>query len=112
MDWLWKGLFTTTLGRVLWILGGIVVASVLAWLKKRGHSVWTDTVRYALGVFALIIFSLLGVRLFIASPPEQITADNVQTHVRDWLLGFGMQIRERTDHVHFLYDVTLRDRNP
>lgn len=111
MDWLWQGTTTEVIGIII----GLIGSAVAAWMKERGYSLWTDSTRYGLTVFALLIVSWAGIKTILRqepAKPEPITAQNVEEHVKKWLEHFRIGSRnEPQPETTFRRIATLMDGN-
>jgi len=87
---------------------------VLGVLKKRGKPLVGPLI-YGLAGFVLILAAIVGTRVLFTMPSsEQITGDNVDQYLREWLDGFGLAVqRQPKDQLSFFtFVVTLVDGNP
>jgi hypothetical protein len=111
MDFL-RSVFESTAVKVIALLVAPVIAAWISRMREKG-SRWAGPILYGLGAYGLIMFALIGIRLWIApQPPERATPGNVEEHLITWLNEFGLGMRRTVQpNTFFTYDVTLNSGN-
>lgn len=91
MDWLWKNVFSNLVAEVILVIGG---AALFGYAKRK---IPEHAATLAYGLFgatcvAILIFVFTGRALFSGSPPDPVTADNIEQNIKLWAEHMGMNI--------------------
>jgi hypothetical protein len=87
------------------IVAALVVGGVITWLKDRGAR-WLIPSYWGLGGAAMVLVAFSALRVIaipVPKPVEAITADNLESHVRDWSLSSHLGVRKLPDNPNEYY---------
>jgi hypothetical protein len=91
------------------------IGTGFAFLKKT-QKAWVQPTFYGLGAFASVFAIVVGINVLnspMLKPPDAITLENVEDHVRQWLDEYDLGVqRQKSDAAFFSFLVTLLDGYP
>lgn len=92
------------------IVAALAGGGVIAWMKRHG-SPWLVPILWGLGGSVGILIGAGAIRLIafpVPQPATQITSDNVERNVKNWLERFGFSIQKMpvSDGRYFQYVAT------
>jgi len=111
MDWLWKNILSNGITYIIILIGGFVFTYLKATKDK-----WAPMALYGLagaGMTAVLIASVLAINWLAAIKiPIQITPDNIQEYVANWLNTFEATVqRQQTQDSYFSFRVIMANGN-
>lgn len=110
LEWLWQGLALWVITLLLATLGSFM----MAYLKATGSRL-VSPILYGLATFALTLFIILVLRGMAAlpRPQQEITPENVESNIRNWLDTFRLAAKKESNpEAYFIFVVTAPNGNP